>query len=393
MARPLLGLDLFDLTAQFTEEERMVRTAVGRFVDQDVLPIIQEHFRAGSFPAALIPKLAELGLLGANLHGYGCAGLSHTGYGVALMELERGDSGLRSFVSVQGSLAMYPIHTWGSEEQKQRWLPAMAAGKAVGCFGLTEADHGSDPGGMITRAVRQPDGSWVLNGNKRWITNGTICDVAVVWAKTGEDANSIKGFLVERDTPGFVAREMTGKWSLRASHTAELFFDDVKLPADALLPGTAGLRSPLACLNNARGGISFGVLGSAMATFECARRYTIDRTQFGKPIAGFQLVQEKLVEMYTGIQAGLLMAVNLMRLKDAGTATHAHVSMCKRHNVAVARRNAMLARELLGANGVCDDYPVIRHMLNIESVYTYEGTHDIHTLILGRELTGQDAFS
>lgn len=387
-----LGLDLFDVQSLFTEEERMARDAVARFVSQDVNPIITEHFRAGTFPKALIPKIAELGLLGANLQGYGCAGMSHTGYGVALMELERGDSGLRSFVSVQGSLAMYPIHAWGSDAQKEKWLPRMAAGKAIGCFGLTEPDHGSDPGGMTTRATRQPDGSWVLKGGKRWITNGTICDVAVVWAKTGDGPDSIRGFLVERGAPGFEAREMSGKWSLRASHTAELFFDDVKLPADAILPGTGGLRSPLACLNNARSGISFGVLGSAMATFECARQYAMERKQFGKPLAGFQLMQLKLVEMYTGIQAGMLMATRMMRLKEEGKATHAHVSMCKRHNVNVARQCAITAREILGGNGICDDYPVIRHLLNIESVYTYEGTHDIHTLILGRELTGQDAF-
>jgi glutaryl-CoA dehydrogenase len=385
-------LDLFDINAHLSDEERMAREAVARFVDNDVLPIITEHFRTGTFPNALIPKIAGLGLLGANLHGYGCAGMSNTGYGVCLMELERGDSGVRSFASVQGSLVMFPILTFGSETQKEKWLPRMAEGKAIGCFGLTEPDHGSDPGGMKTRAIRQADGTWLLKGSKRWITNGTVCDVAVVWAKTGEGPDSIRGFLVECGTPGFVTKEMSGKWSLRASSTAELFFDDVRLPADALLPKTDGLKSALQCLNNARAGISFGALGSAMATFESARRYAMERAQFGKPIAQFQLVQEKLVEMYTGLQAGLLMAFHMMRLKDAGKATHAHVSMCKRHNVALARQCAMTAREVLGANGVCDDYPVIRHMLNIESVYTYEGTHDIHTLILGRELTGLDAF-
>jgi glutaryl-CoA dehydrogenase len=388
----ILGLDLFDVASRLTDEERMARDAVGRFVDQEVLPIITEHFRAGTFPHALVPKIAQLGLLGANLHGYGCAGMSHTGYGVALMELERGDSGLRSFVSVQGSLVMYPILTFGSDAQKDKWLPLMSSGKAIGCFGLTEPDHGSDPGGMTTRAVKQSDGSWVITGGKRWITNGTIADVAIIWAKTGEGAESIRGFLVEKGTPGYVAKEMHGKWSLRASHTGELFLDEVRVPADAILPKSDGLRSPLACLNAARGGIAFGVLGSAMATFECARTYAVDRIQFGKPIAQKQLIQEKLVEMYTGIQAGLLMSMELMRLKEAGKATHAHVSMCKRHNVAVARMCASTAREILGGNGVCDDYPVIRHMLNIESVYTYEGTHDIHTLILGRELTGLDAF-
>ncbi|MEW5852960.1 MAG: acyl-CoA dehydrogenase family protein [Myxococcota bacterium] len=388
----VLSLDLFDIESHLTEEERMARAAVARFVDADVLPVITEHFRAGTFPDKLIPTLADLGMLGANLQGYGCAGMSHTGYGICLLELERGDSGIRSFASVQGSLVMYPILTFGSEAQKDRWLPQMAAGKAIGCFGLTEPDYGSDPGGMLTRAVQQKDGSWVLNGSKRWITNGTICNVAVVWAKTGEGADSIRGFLVERGTPGFEVKEVTGKWSLRASYTAELYFDDVKLPADAILPKSTGLKSALMCLNNARAGIAFGALGSAMATFECARRYSMERKQFGRPIGSFQLVQEKLVEMYTGIQAGLLMSLHLMRLKEAGKATHAHVSMCKRHNVAVARKCAITARELLGANGICDDYPIVRHLLNIESVYTYEGTHDIHTLILGRELTGQNAF-
>jgi len=377
----ILSLDLFDIQSQLTDEERMGRDAVARFVDAEVLPVITQHFRDGTFPDALVPKLASLGMLGANLTGYGCAGMSATGYGVCLMELERGDSGIRSFASVQGSLAMFPIWSWGSDAQKDTWLPKMSSGKAIGCFGLTEADHGSDPGGMKTRAIPQADGGWLLKGNKRWITNGTVADVAVVWAKTGEGADSVRGFLVEKGTPGFVQKEMTGKWSLRAS-----------LPAHAVLPGTAGLKSPLQCLNNARAGISWGALGSAMATFECARRYAMERIQFGKPIAQFQLVQLKLVEMYTDIQAGLLMAFHMTRLKEQGKLTHAHVSMCKRHNVAAARKCAFTARELLGANGVCDDYPIMRHMLNIESVYTYEGTHDIHTLILGRELTGLDAF-
>lgn len=388
----MLGLDLFGIFNHLTPEETMAREAVARFVDGDVLPVIGQHFRAGTFPKEIIGKMAHLGLLGANLQGYGCAGMSHTAYGVSLMELERGDSGVRSFASVQGSLVMFPILAFGSEAQKEKWLPRLAAGKSIGCFGLTEADHGSDPGSMKTRAVKQPDGSWVLNGNKRWITNGTVADVAVVWAKTGEGADSIKGFLVETDRPGFVAKEMHGKWSLRASHTGELFMDDVKLPAEALLPQSGTLKSPLQCLNNARAGIAFGVIGSSMATFECARRYAIDRVQFGKPIAAKQLVQHKLVEMYTGIQASLLMAFHMMRLKEENKATHAHVSMCKRHNVEVARNCASMARDILGGNGVCDDYPVIRHMMNIESVFTYEGTHDVHTLILGRELTGLDAF-
>jgi glutaryl-CoA dehydrogenase len=387
-------VDLLDLASRLPEEARLARRSVARFVDERFLPLVRDHFRAGTFPVELVPEMAALGLFGMSLRGFGCAGLSHLAAGACLQELERGDSGLRSFASVQGSLCMYPIHAFGSDEQKARWLPEMAAGRAIGCFGLTEPDAGSDPASMRTRARR--DGSdWILSGSKAWITNGTLADVAVVWARTGDDARSIQGFLVPRGTPGLVAREVTGKLSLRASVTADLFLDDVRLPAGAVLPGTegAGLRSPLACLTRARYGIAWGAVGAAVACFESARAHARERIQFGRPIGSFQLVQEKLVEIWQGIVQGGLVALRLGELADEGRLGPLPVSMGKRANVRMARDAARVAREVLGASGIVDDHPVMRHMMNLESVYTYEGTHDVHTLALGRAATGLDAFS
>ncbi|HUF89838.1 MAG TPA: acyl-CoA dehydrogenase family protein [Gemmatimonadota bacterium] len=383
------GVDYYDLESELSPEERMARDTVRRFVDAEVLPVIEEAYLEGRFPTELIPGLAGLGVLGANLpEEYGCAGMNNVAYGLIMQELERGDSGVRSFVSVQGALVMYPIFAFGSEEQKRRWLPAMAAGEAIGCFGLTEADHGSDPGGMKTRAEADGDG-WVLNGSKMWITNGSMADVAVVWAKTDD---GIRGFLVEKGTPGYSTNEMHGKHSLRASDTSELVINDVRLAADAILPESGGLKSPLMCLTQARYGISWGAVGSAMACYDEALRYSKERIQFDKPIGSFQLVQERLVEMLEGITLGQLMAHRLGRLKDAGTMVHTQVSLAKRHNVMMARNVAALARWTLGANGIHSEYQVMRHMANIESVFTYEGTHDIHTLVVGQDVTGIPAF-
>jgi len=368
---------------------------VARFVDERVLPVIRDHFRAGTFPVDLVPEMASLGLFGMNLRGYGCAGLSETAYGACMQELERGDSAVRSFASVQGALCMYPIHAFGSEAQRSRWLPRLARGQAIGCFGLTEPDFGSDPGGMRTRASPRGDG-FAISGTKAWITNGTLADVALVWAKVGDgDARSIQGFLVERGTPGFGAREIQGKLSLRASATAELHLEEAFVPASAVLPGTAGagLRAPLACLTRARYGIAWGAVGAAVACFEAARQHALVRVQFGRPIGAFQLVQEKLVEMWQGILLGELLAQRLGELADEGRLTHVQVSLGKRANVRMARDVSRLAREVLGASGIVDDHPVMRHMMNLESVYTYEGTHDIHTLALGRAATGLDAFA
>jgi glutaryl-CoA dehydrogenase len=378
-----------DLDGELSSEERMTRDTVRRFVDEQILPVIEEAYLEGRFPQEIIPGLAELGVLGANLpEEYGCAGMNNVAYGLIMQELERGDSGVRSFASVQGALVMYPIFAFGSEEQKRRWLPAMAKAEAIGCFGLTEADHGSDPGGMKTRAAKDGDG-WVLNGSKMWITNGSMADVAVVWAKTDD---GIRGFLVEKGTPGFEAKEMHGKHSLRASDTSELVLNDVRLPADALLPGSSGLKGPLMCLTQARYGIAWGVVGAAMACYEEALRYSQERTQFDKPIASFQLVQQKLVEMLEGITLGQLLVHRLGRLKDAGTYKHTQVSLAKRNNVMMAREVASLARWAMGANGIHSEYQVMRHMCNLESVFTYEGTHDIHTLIIGQDITGIAAF-
>jgi len=386
--------DLLLIDAMLTDEEKAARDTVARFVDKEVLPIIGQHFRDGTFPAHLVPGLAELGVLGANLQGYGCAGMNTVSYGLILQELERADSGLRSFASVQGSLCMYPIHAFGSEEQKERFLPGMARGRLIGCFGLTEADFGSNPGGMRTRARKDGD-TWVLNGGKAWITNGSIADVAVVWAKTEDGGpESIRGFLVEKGMPGFSAREIPGKFSLRASVTSELSFQDVRVPERNVLPKVTGLKGPLSCLNNARLGIAYAVTGAAIACFEGAREYALSRVQFdGKSIAGYQLTQEKLADMLQEIVKAQLLGLRLMRLKDEGKATPVMVSLAKRNNVKAALDIARVARSIYGANGVTDAYPPVRHMLNLESVFTYEGTHEVHTLVLGKAITGIDAFN
>jgi len=374
---------------QLSPEERMVGETVRQFVDDRVLPIIAEHFENATLPRQLIPEMARLGLFGMHLHGYGCAGLSNVAYGMACQELERGDGGLRSFCSVQGSLVMFPILSYGTEEQKQRWLPKMAAGEAIGCFGLTEPDFGSNPAGMLTNA-RKDGGSYVLNGHKRWITNGTLADVAVVWAKLD---GVVRGFLVERGTPGFEAYEIQHKMSLRASATAELVFEDCRIPAENILPGVEGLKGPLSCLNEARFGIIWGSLGAAIACYESAVDYAVNRVQFDKPIAAYQLTQEKLVNMLTEITKAQLLALQIGKLKDAGKCTPSHISMGKMNNVRQALAIAREARSVLGANGITLDYPIIRHMLNLETVYTYEGTNEIHLLTLGRDITGIAAFS
>jgi glutaryl-CoA dehydrogenase len=382
------GLDYVNIEALLSEEERLIRDTVRGWVTAEVLPVIEHHFREGTFPNHLIPAIGEMGLLGANLHGYGCAGLGPVAYGLIMQELERGDSGLRSFVSVQGGLVMYPIHTFGSEAQKETWLPRLASGEAIGCFGLTEPDHGSDPSRMKTKAVKKGD-RWILNGAKAWITNGSVADVAVVWARTDD---GIKGFLVEKNSPGFTTKDHTGKFSLRASVTSELIFQDVELPGDALLPGSDGLKSPLMCLTQARFGIAWGVVGLAMAVFDEALQYGRQRIMFDKPIAGFQLTQRKYAWMATEITKSQLLNLHLGRMKENGKITPQQVSMAKMNGCRVARECSHLAREILGANGVADEYQTGRHFCNIESVYTYEGTDDIHTLIVGQELTGLAAF-
>ncbi|MEZ5966011.1 MAG: acyl-CoA dehydrogenase family protein [Planctomycetota bacterium] len=382
------GSDFFHLDELITDEERMVRDTVREWVDHELMPIIEEHSREAKFPRQLVPQLAEMGVLGASLHGYGCAGLSSTAYGLALQELERGDSGMRSFVSVQGSLCMYPIHAYASEAQKQKYLPKMAKGELIGCFGLTEADYGSNPGGMITRAVEDGD-SYVLNGSKYWITNGCISDVAIVWAKLGDE---IAGFLVDRDAKGFRTNEIKNKLSLRASVTSELVFEDCRIPKANRL-GVEGLKGPLSCLSQARFGIAFGAVGSAMAVYDEALRYSRTRIQFDRPIARFQLVQNKLVWMCNEITKGQLLAWRLSRLKESGRLHHTHISLAKRNNCWMALECCRLARDILGANGITDEYQTMRHMCNLESVITYEGTHDIHALIVGREITGEDAIA
>jgi glutaryl-CoA dehydrogenase len=386
---PFKGVDFYRMDDLLSDEERMVRDTVRRFVDQRVLPIIGEHFENATFPKELIPEMAEIGLFGGNLpEEYGCANMNNVAYGLVMQELERGDSGLRSFISVQGALVMYPIFTFGSEEQKRKWLPLLAKGEKIGCFGLTEPDHGSDPGGMETRARRTEKG-WVLNGTKRWITNGTIADIAIVWAKAKDE---ILGFIVETDAAGFEAPEIKNKLSLRASVTSDLIMDDVLVPEANLLPKSSGLKSPLMCLNQARYGIAWGSLGAAMACYDCVVDYTKGRTQFDKPIAQFQLVQEKLADMLTELTKGQLLAWRLGRLKDEGKLHFAQTSMAKRNNVRVALKTARLARDLMGANGITLEYPVFRHMCNLESVYTYEGTDHIHALILGEYITGLPAY-
>jgi glutaryl-CoA dehydrogenase len=384
---PFAGVDYYGVDELLTDEERMIRKTVRDFVEREALPIIEEHHSSGTFPQHLIPRMAELGLFGANLKGYGCAGFNNVSYGIICQELERGDSGLRSMVSVQGSLCMHPIHAFGSETQKQRWLPQMAAGKAIGCFGLTEPDHGSDPGSMETRA-RADGNQFILSGVKRWITNGSIADIAIVWAKTSE---GIRGFLIEKGTPGFAAHDIKGKFSLRASITSELVLDDVRVPRENMLPNVVGLKGPFSCLNQARYGIVWGAIGAAMGCYHTALRYAQDRRQFDRPLAGYQLVQQKLVHMVTEITKGQLLAHRLGQLKDLGKARPEQISLAKRNNVGQALEIARLARDILGANGIVNDYPVIRHMLNLETVNTYEGTYDMHTLIVGRDITGHDA--
>ncbi len=384
-----LATDLYNIDHLLSEEERMVRDTVRKFVNDRVLPIIGEHFEAGTFPRELIPEVAGLGLLGMHLEGYGCAGLSAVCYGLACQELEAGDSGMRSCVSVQGSLAMFPIWLFGSEEQKQRWLPHMARGEVIGCFGLTEPDAGSDPSSMRTTA-RRDGNSYVLNGTKMWITNGSIADLAVVWARTDD---GIRGFLVERDTPGFTTRDVHHKLSLRASVTSELHFEDCRVPVESMLPNVRGLRGPLSCLDEARYGIAWGATGAARTCYEVALDYARTRIQFGRPIASFQLVQQKLAIMATELVKAQLLALQLGRLKDEGLLHPVQISIAKRNNVREALKTAREARSILGANGITLEYPVSRHSNNLESVYTYEGTDDIHTLIIGQAITGLSAFS
>jgi glutaryl-CoA dehydrogenase len=379
------GVDFLRIDELLSDEERLVRSTVREFVSQEFLPRLQEHIRQdGSFPMDLAPELGKLGLFGSNLSGYGCAGMNNVAYGLVMQELERGDSGLRSFVSVQGSLVMFPIHAYGSEEQKQQWLPRLAAGTAIGCFGLTEPDAGSNVAGMLTKAEER-NGRWVLNGTKRWITNGSISDVAIIWARAGDE---VLGFLVETDRPGFESRDIKGKFSLRASITSELFLSDVEVPDENRLAGVRGVKGPLSCLNQARFGIGWGVIGAAMACYDEVLRYSRDRTVYGGPLAGKQLTQEKLVDMLTEITKAQLLALQVARIKDRGDLHHTMVSMIKRNNVDIALKIARAARDLLGANGIVDDYQAMRHMMNLETVRTYEGTHDIHTLILGEHITG-----
>jgi glutaryl-CoA dehydrogenase len=391
------GFDFLHLDSSFSEDELLVRKTARDFVEDNLIPIIEECFHKERFPRELIPVMGELGFFGANLEGYGCAGMSNVEYGLVMQELERGDSGFRSFVSVQSGLVMYPIYTFGSDEQKNTWLPAMASGEKLGCFGLTEPGFGSNPGGMTTTARKSGD-EFILNGEKMWITSGNIADVAVIWAKVEDEDGfpgneSVRGFLVETDRPGFTAYEIHGKWSLRASITSGLSLQDVHVPASAILPGAAGLKGPLMCLNQARYGISWGAVGAAMDCYSNALQYAKSRKQFrNQPIASHQIVQEKLVWMANEISKAQLLSLHVGRLKDAGTVGHEHISMAKRNNVWMALECARIARDILGANGITEDYPIMRHMMNLESVITYEGTHDIHTLILGQKLTGIAAY-
>jgi glutaryl-CoA dehydrogenase len=394
MAEKFQGVDFYNVEGLLSQEERMVRDTVREWVEERVLPIIQDAYIRRRFPAELIPEMAEMGILGANLpEEYGCAGLNNVAYGLIMQELERGDSGIRSFASVQGALVMYPIFTWGSDEQKRAWLPKLASGERIGCYGLTEPDYGSNPGAMITTARRTGDG-WLLNGAKMWITNGSMADVALIWAQTKEigDRSGIRGFIVPTNTPGFAARDQKGKLSLLASDTSELVLQDVEVPEDALLPRTTGLRDPLMCLTQARYGIAWGVVGAAMACYHEAVSYAKERVMFDGPIAGKQIQQVRLADMLTKITQGQLMALQLGRLKDKGEYTPAQVSMAKRANVDMACDTAREARRLLGANGILVEYSAMRHMANLESVYTYEGTHDMHTLVLGQVITGISAF-
>lgn len=385
---PYTALDYYAIDELFTEEERVIRDTVRELVQSRILPSIGKHWSAGTFPHELVPVFGELGLLGASLSGYGCAGTSPTSYGLICQELERGDSGIRSFCSVQSSLVMYPIWAYGSQQQKQRYLPEMAAGRVIGCFGLTEPDFGSNPSGMLTTA-KKTAGGYVLNGTKRWITNGSVAQVALVWAKL---EGVVRGFLVPTSSKGFSARDIHGKWSLRASVTSELVLEDCEVAEEALLPGVSGMRGPLSCLSQARFGICYGAVGAAMACYDEALGYAKDRVQFSRPIAGYQLVQRKLVDMVSEITKAQLLCWRMGRLKEADKLTPGQISLAKRNNVDTARNIARDARDILGANGVTDDYQCGRHMLNLESVYTYEGTHDIHTLVVGQDVTGLAAF-
>ena len=383
------GVDYYNISDLLTEEEKLVQNSVREFVDEKVIPVIENHYQNATFPMDLIPQLGELGVFGITLpEKYGCANLNNVSYGLAMQELERGDSGFRSFASVQSSLVMYPIFTFGNEEQKIKWLPKLASGEKIGCFGLTEPDFGSNPSGMITNA-KKVDSGYLLNGAKMWITNGTLADVAVVWAKLD---GTIKGFLVEKGFKGFTAPEMKGKHSLRASVTSELIFQDVLVPEENLLENSSGLKSPLMCLNQARFGISWGVVGAMIAVYETALNYSKSRIQFSKPIAGYQLTQKKLADILTEITKAQLLNYRLAILKDEGKVKHTQISMAKRNNCEVALEAARTAREILGANGILDEYPVMRHSANLESVKTYEGTHEMHTLIIGEDITGLSAF-
>ena len=390
--QPFRGVDYLLIDSLFNEQELLVRQTARQFVDQRVMPVIRDCFRDARFPSDLIPELGRLGFLGANLEGYGCAGMSNVEYGLIMQELERGDSGLRSFVSVQGALVMYPILTYGSEEQKKKWLPKLQSGEAIGCFGLTEPGFGSNPAGMKTTARREGDG-WVLNGEKTWITNGTPAHVAIIWARATDDAGAVRGFLVEKGTPGYTTSDIHGKWSMRASVTSSLSLADCRVPASSMLPGAKGLKAPLSCLSQARYGIGWGVIGAAMDCYETARQYSIVRKQFDdRPIASHQLVQEKLAWMITEITKAQLLALHAGRLKDQGKLEPAHVSMLKRNNAAMALDSARLSRDLLGANGITDEYPIMRHLCNLETVKTYEGTDHIHALVIGERVTGIAAY-
>ena len=387
--KPFEALDLFNIDSLLSEEERMIQNTVRQWVSKEVIPIIEKHDREGTFPKQLVPQLAELGTLGATIHGNGCAGLTYTSYGLIMQELERGDSGLRSFVSVQGALCMHPIDAFGTDEQKKKYLPGMAAGKLIGCFGLTEPDFGSNPGGMITRAKKDGN-NYILNGNKMWITNGGVADLAIVWAKTEDDV--IRGFIVEKGTPGYSTTDIHGKFSLRASVTSSLHFEDCKIPASNLLPNVKGLKGPFSCLNNARFGIAWGAIGSMQAVLHEAIDYARSRIQFDKPIASFQLVQAKLSNIATEMTKAQLLALQLGRLKDQGKAQPWQISMAKMNNVSEALKASRQCRDVLGASGITDEYQAGRHMRNLESVNTYEGTEDIHRLIIGEKITGIAAY-
>ena len=385
-----IGPDFCNITSLLTDEELLIQKTANQFVTEEFNPIVNEYYEKGSFPLDLIPKMGELGFFGATLpKKYGGSEITSTAYGLIMQELEKGDSGLRSVCSVQGSLVMFPIYQYGTEEQKEKWLPLLAAGKAVGCFGLTESNHGSDPAGMLTRAKRDGD-DWIINGSKMWITNGSIADIAVVWAR--DEDNVIRGFLLEKGMDGFTSSNIHGKMSLRASITSELFMKDVRVSDANRLPNIEGLKGPLSCLTQARYSIAWGVIGAAIDCYEVALSYSKDRKQFSKPIAGFQLTQQKLVYMIEEITKAQLLALQLARLKDSGDLDFSHISLGKKNNVAIARKCAQLGREILGGNGIMDDYPMMRHMMNLETVYTYEGTHEIHTLIIGQKITDIPAF-